>query len=316
MKNLLKKLLAIALVATGLAATAQDVWPPKTVKIVSSFPSGAGPDVALRKAVVLLEEKWKTNVVVENRPGGNGIVAIKAFNTEAANSTIFFGTSNNLVVYPTVTNQLELIKNFEPFMGWLKSDHVLIAPAEIKTLDQLKAAMQKNSAFGSWAVGSQSHVNGVVFSQTFGFTPNHVPYKDNGTWFTDVANGLMPFSFTTPATGRALREAGKLNFLAVNSAKRDPRFPEVPTLEEFTGKKINLLNPYVSFVVNSTAPDHIKKTIQNDLVEVIQSSAMNAQLAPIGYLPWNITIPEYKRYLKTYGDDYLTFLKTNKIEIK
>ena len=316
MKNLIKKLLTFALVATSLVVSAQEAWPPKTIKIVTTMPVGSGPDNALRKAVIDLEEKWKTTVIVDNKPGGNGMVGINAFISQPAESTIFFGTVDNLVVYPVLTGQTDVLKNFDIFMGWLKSDMMLISTPGIKTAEQLKAAMQKNSSFGSWAVGSQSHIDGIVLSNAFGATPNHIPYKDYGMWFTDVSNGLMPFSFTTVASGRQLQQAGKLNFLAVNSAKRDPRYPDVPTIDEFVGKKVNVLNPFMTFGVNPAAPESVRKRIQADLVEVIQSGTMTAQLAPIGYLPWVISQPDFKKFLKTYGDDYINFLKVNKIDIK
>lgn len=318
MKSLLKKLLVLALVTTGLSAVASDseTWPPKTIKIITSMPVGSGPDNALRRATIDLAEKWKTSVIVENKPGGNGLVALNAFSKEPAESTIYFGTVDNLAIYPVLTNQSDILKHVEPFMGWLKSDMMLISPPGIKTLDQLKAGMAKNSAFGSWAVGSQSHVDGIVLSNQFGFTPNHIPYKDYGLWFTDVSNGLMPFSFTTVASARQLHAGGKLNFLAVNSAKRDPRYPDVPTLDEFVGKKVNVLNPFMTFATNPALNDATKKTIQNDLVEVIQSNKMTAALDPIGYLPWIISIQDFKKYFKTYGDNYINFLKVNKIEIQ
>jgi tripartite-type tricarboxylate transporter receptor subunit TctC len=318
MKSFIKLLTVLSFGIVGAVGAAQsDGWtPPATVKIITSMPVGSGPDNALRKAAIDLSEKWKTAVVVENKPGGNGLVGMAAFNKEPAESTIFFGTVDNLAVYPVLTNQTDNIKNIEPFMGWLKSDMMLISPPGIKTVDQLKTAMQKNAAFGSWAVGSQSHVDGIVLSNAFGATPNHVPYKDYGMWFTDVSNGLMPFSFTTVASGRQLHAAGKLNFLAVNSAKRDPRYPDVPTLDEFVGKKVNVLNPYMIFATNANLSESAKKAIQADLVEVIQSNKMTAQLDPIGYLPWVISIPEFKKFYKAYGDNYLNFLKTNKIEIQ
>lgn len=301
----------------GACVQAQDAWtPPATVKFVSSMPVGSGPDNALRKVAQDLSEKWKTSVIIDNRPGGNGIVSLVAFAKDPAEATIYFGTVDNLAVYPIVTDQLDLLKPVDPFMGFIKADMMLVTPPGIKTLDQLKTAMQKNSAFGSWAVGSQSHVDGIALSKAFDVTPVHVPYKDYGQWFTDLSNGLMPFSFTTVASSRQLMAAGKLNYLAVISDKRDSRYPDVPTLAEFTGKKINMLNPYMVFATNASLPDNVKNQIQKDIVDILHSKKMDETLDPIGYLPWHITIPEFKKFYKTYGENYITYLKTNNIELK
>jgi len=318
MKSIINKTLALLMLGlVGACVQAQDAWtPPATVKFVSSMPVGSGPDNALRKVAQDLSEKWKTSVIIDNRPGGNGIVSLVAFAKEPAEATIYFGTVDNLAVYPVVTNQLDLLKPIDPFMGFIKADMMLVTPPNIKNLDQFKTALQKNPAYGSWAIGSQAHVDGIVLSKAFDVAGVHVPYRDYGQWFTDLSNGLMTYSFTTVASTRQLLAAGKLNYIAVVSDHRDSRFPDVPTLSEFTGKKLTMLNPFMVFATSSNLPDNVKNQIQRDIVEVINTHKMDEALDPIGYLPWHTSIHEFKKFYKTYGENYITYLKTNNIELK
>jgi tripartite-type tricarboxylate transporter receptor subunit TctC len=134
-------------------------------------------------------------------------------------------------------------------------------------------------------------------------------------WFTDVSNGLVPFSFTTVGSGRQLEAAGKLNFLAVLSEKRDSRYPNVPTISELLGQKINYINPYMIMYYKDDAPEHFKNILEKDLVDVLKSTEVVDQLSAIGFLPWNISVNTFRKYNQQYTTDYVKHIKSNKIEI-
>jgi tripartite-type tricarboxylate transporter receptor subunit TctC len=306
--------IVLSLIVLGTTAFAQTQWPPKTVKIISGMPVGSGPDNAIRKIAAELSVKWNTNVIVDSHPGGNGAVALNAYRKEPADSfTIFYHTVDVFAVYPMLYNKPNDIKGIQPIIGLLKADMMLISGPAIKNVEQLKEAVKTNPSFGSWGVGSQAHIDGIELVKTLGGKPNHIPYKDYGMWFTDVSNGLVSFSFTTVGSGRQLEAAGKLNFLAVLSEKRDARYPNVPTISEFLGQKINYINPYMILYYKDDAPENFKNILEKDLVEVLKSS--EEQLFAIGYLPWNIGVTAFRKYNQQYTADYIKHIKSNKIEI-
>lgn len=313
----MKKLLIACLTAVlSLSVLASD-FPTKTVKIVTSLPAGSGPDAVIRRLSDQLSAKWNVPVIIDNRPGGNGVVAVSAYNRESTDAHTLFFTSNDVFVSnPVLYKQPDLMKDLEPISGLLLSNLMVITAANVNNLAELKTLSTKNPSFGSWGIASAAHINGLELGTYFGVPSIHVAYKDYGMWFVDVMNGLLPYSFATIGSTRKLVDAGKLKYLASASDVRDPRYPTVPTFKELTGQDIGTAHPYTAFFVKSTVAPAIKERLTKDIADALNTPTMQTALDSIGYSPWSLTGPNLKKFIETDAKQYKKSIDFYKIAIE
>lgn len=303
------------MLAASTLAVAQPTM-PKTVTIITSLPVGSGPDSVIRRVAKELSAKWNSNVIIENKPGGAGIVSLNAFNnTPSDGSAIYFGTADSYSTLSYLNNRADDYNGLEPIMGMLKTDMMLITGPNIKTLEQLKQAVRKKPTFGSWGIASQAHIDGAILVKLLGANPVHVPYKDYGAWMVDISNGELPFSFTSVGSSRQLKASGKLNYLAVLGDKRDPRYPDVPTINEFLGQKMEYLNPFMIVYTKESVPTDIKAHIHSSITSAMASPDVVESLDTIGFLPWSVP-GSFNKYLQDYKSNYIKFIKTKHVEIQ
>lgn len=311
MKQLLAAVLSVLTLGTAHAA-----FPDRPVKIITSLPVGSGPDVITRKVAEQLSIKWKQPVVIENKPGGNGIVALEAFNKEPADGyTILMAGVGEIVTYPLLTRNEKSVAHLEPLIPMMRSEMMIITSPKNKTLDDVKEAFKKKPTMGSWGVASPPHLDGLEMSRYFGVVPTHVPYKDYNQWFIDTSSGEVTWSFATMASAGKLEKAGKLRFIAITGDKRDADYPDVPTIKELTGKKIVDLKPWVAFYINKSAPLVNQKQLVDSLYEAANSKPVVESLTAMTYKPWNIDQTGFIQYFNNQRALYQTLIKQHKISI-
>jgi tripartite-type tricarboxylate transporter receptor subunit TctC len=313
MKKIITVLLAGALALTG---TAHAAFPDKPVKIILQLPVGSGPDVVSRKVAEQLSIKWGQPVTIENKPGGNGIVALEAYNKEPGNGyTLLVAGVGEIITYPILTRNEKNVANLEILFPMLHSEMMLITSPKNKTLADVREAFKKNPTFGSWGVASPPHIDGLELSNYFNVKPTHVPYKDYGQWFIDVSSGQVAWSFATMASTGKLEKAGKLQYIAITGKKRDPDYPDVPTIKELTKKDIAHLKPWVAFYVNKSAPLIVQKQLVDDITEAANSEPVVDLLISMTYKPWKPTHQETLDFFAKQKSLYQTLIKQHKISI-
>lgn len=313
----MKKLLLLTAVLLMSFTTAfASEFPSKPVKIITSLPVGSGPDVAIRKISEQLSARWKQPVFVENRPGGNSAVALEAFNKEANDGhVIFFADSGVFTSYPTLYAKSDAVSHLDPLAGLLLSNLIMITSPDIKDFNQLKESIKKSPSYGSWGVGTASHLNGAEIYSYLGVEGTHIPYKDYNQWFIDVNNKLLPFSFATIASSRKLEEGGKLRYMAYAADARDPRYPNVPTIKELTGKDIGFSKAYTIITVKDSTPKATRDRIAKDVNEVLATPQMRESLGFIGYLPWELSPAELKKYIDADVKLYRRLINKHKVTV-
>lgn len=308
-----KKILLAALIS--VASVAQAAFPDKPVKIILSLPVGSGPDVIVRKVAEQLTIKWGQPVIVENKPGGNGIVALEAYKKEPATGySLLFSGVGEIITYPILARTEDSVANLEPLIPMMRSEMMLITSPSNKNLDDVRDAFKKNSSIGSWGVASPPHLNGLELSQYFGTAVTHVPYKDYNQWFIDVGAGQVTWSFATMASAGKLEKAGKIKFVAITGDKRDPDYPDVPTITELTGKKLEL-KPWVAFYVNKAVPVGTQKKLTEDIIEAVNSKPVVDALLSMTYKPWKINQSEFQTYFASQTALYKKLINQHKITI-
>jgi tripartite-type tricarboxylate transporter receptor subunit TctC len=315
MKNVSRYLIALALAAMSLGSWA--AFPTKTVKIIISLPVGSGPDLLARRATEVLSEKWNQPVVVDNRPGASGLIAMDTLLKEPADGhAVAIFSVGDIVAFPILHNRPELINNIEPLVPFFTADMMLFTSSQIKTIVELRQEIQKNPMYGSWAVGSIGHVAGAEFGSTVTPGATHVPYKEYGAWYIDTSNRVLSYGFTSPGSGNAMYRSGKIHYLAIAANRRDPNFPDVPTMRELTGENI-VAQSWLAFYVNQGVNEATKRRLETDIREAIATPRVQNMISNNYFIPLNhLSLNEFRKQIAKDKENYVTVLNKHKINIK
>ena len=260
-----------------------------------------------RKISEVLTEKWKQPVVVENRPGGAGVIGLNAINNEPSDGyTLGFLDGGSVVSYPILYKNAEPISRLEPIAPVLDANMALFASSQIRNYDELKQELAKNPSYSSWNIGSIGHLLGAEFGASLGNKSMiHVPYKDFGQWQADVATRQVPYAFGSTGTTKNMVQAGKTKLIGIAALQRDLRYPDVPTVKELTGKNITTLIAWCSFYVSANAPTAIKTQLERDLKEAVADPRVQETMTKFDFIPIHtMSLADFKRKVKNDQDQY------------
>jgi len=232
---------AIALIAALVLcanATAQ-AWPDKPIRLIVNFPPGGVADTLARAISPGLSESLKQPVVVENRPGANGSIGADAVAKSPPDGYTFLVSSGGAMtvdpfLYPNLPYDTQ--KDLTPVASLaIVRVFLLVHPSvPAKTFAEFVAYARANPgklSYGSAGSGSSPHLAGEMFTRAAGIKATHVPYKGAAPALNDLLGGQVQFMFD-PGPGLQHAATGKVIVLAVASAKRAAKYPEVATLEE------------------------------------------------------------------------------------
>ncbi|MCD2167773.1 Bug family tripartite tricarboxylate transporter substrate binding protein [Comamonas koreensis] len=223
--------------AASPALQAQD-FPSKPIKFIVPFGPGSGTDTSARYYAKKLQQLSGQPVVVENRPGGNGFIAVKqALSAPADGYTVFIGSNSTLAVNTALFKALpyDPQKDFAPLTMMMRAPAIVVAPgdADTKQLKDLVAKAQSNPGkinFGAGSAGYQ--LMGELFNDVAKVQTVHVPFKGAGEVATAVAGHTVDYAFAEATSVQELIKAGRLTGLAVASDSRVAALPNVPTARE------------------------------------------------------------------------------------
>jgi len=225
----------------SLAAAAETLnYPQKPVRLISAYAPGGGNDLMARAVGAKLAESLGQQVVVENRPGANSILACELTAKSAADGyTLLLASSASHSINPALYAKLpyDPIRDFTAVTQLAWAPNVLVVhpsvPAgNLKQLAAFAKARPGQLTYGSPGSGSPQHLAGVMFSTAFGIDLVHVPYRGAVPATIDLLAGTLSLVFgTLPSTLTQVR-AGRLKAIAVTSLKRSSALPDVPTIAE------------------------------------------------------------------------------------
>jgi tripartite-type tricarboxylate transporter receptor subunit TctC len=232
---------ALSVVATqqALAQTTSTEPSSRPIRIVVAFTPGGQPDITARLIGARLTERLKQQVVVDNRPGGGGLVGTKIVADATPDGHTLLSVSASHVIAPAVRAKLpyDTLKDFAGVSLTASACYVLVVPttSPARTAQELVAlarAKPGQLAFGSAGTGSGTHFAAELFKQQTGIDTLHVPYKGIPEAMTDTLTGRIQYFLAPLASSSALVRDGKLRALGVTSTKRVEVLPDVPTIAE------------------------------------------------------------------------------------
>jgi tripartite-type tricarboxylate transporter receptor subunit TctC len=280
----------LSLLFTPQYAAAQ-FHPTRPVRITVPFSAGSGPDAAIRAIAQGLTQKWNQPVIIDNRPGGNGFIAINIFkNLPPDGHELFDADGGQLTVHPHTFSKLpyDPVKDLEPVRFLLLSKYFVAVPinSRFTTIDDIvRAAKEKPEGvtYGSFFIGSPPHLGGLQLQSLTGMKMLHVPYKDTVQLYAAVANGEVDWALGSLASAGPLEKAKKLKFITVAAAQRFPLYPAVLTsAESATAKRFSVTGWNGIFAPRGT-PKDIREKIANDISEVLASPQIIDRYKNFGY---------------------------------
>ena len=240
-RTLLAAALALppALAALPGSALAQaGAFPSKPIKILVPFTAGSGADSSSRFYGDQLAKLFNQTVTVENRPGGSGVVAVQAARQAPADGhTLLMGSNSPAVVNAITIKNLpyDPFKDLRPLYGIALSPVAFTVKADspYKTMADLVAAARKDKRalqLGNYSAGYQ--LVAAWLGTASGLPVTHTPYKGGGQMLTDVVGGALEVGVIDFTGTTELLKGGRLRVLAISADKRDPKYPDIPTMKE------------------------------------------------------------------------------------
>jgi tripartite-type tricarboxylate transporter receptor subunit TctC len=240
--TILARFSAIALALSTVAAApaaADPSYPAKPIRIIVGFAAGGAPDALARIIGDRLTQSWGQGVVVENRTGANGNIAMVAVARSAPDGyTLALVPVGNAAVNPSLFADLPYdLKQFAPITQIASVENVLVVSAKssVRSVAELVAlgrSKDANLTYATPGAGSIAHLAAELFARTAGFRMTHVGYRGVAPALTDVLRGEVTMMFAQLSTAKPLIDGGQLRALGVASAARSPVLPDVPTIAE------------------------------------------------------------------------------------
>ena len=322
-KTFIAALLATAAAHTFAQGTAAD-FPSKPVTIVTAFAPGSGPDAVLRLVADRLAKTWNQRVLVDNKPGGGGFIAIESVRRAAPDGhTLLQLDSEHLAALPHLykSRNFETLKVFEPVAGLFRTPFMVAVPASSpwKTVgDLIAAAKAKPEAvsFGSWGIGSPGHLGGEQLELLTGVQMTHVPYREVSQLFTSVGSGDVSWSFASIPSSQGAYKAGKLRYIAVAAARRIPQLPDVPTLAEAGGPPSLAVNSFVVLVAPRGLPVAARDKINADVAKALADPEIKARFDTFAFEALNWSAAEIERQAQSKSVVYAELVKRKSISLE
>ena len=278
---------ALLAVLHGLTSASAESYPQRAVRFILPFGPGAGVDITARMLAERLAARWGKPVVVENRPGGDGIVAINAFTSAQDDHTLLFVPTSTFTAHPYTHDKLP----YDPQRDLLPIATVTVIVIALASPESLKVASlgdfvamarARPGTLNAAAAPGNSDFVLAGFLKDMHLQVAKVPYRDIMQAPNDLAEGRIQLLMSSYASMRGLIEAGRLKVLAVTSRKRVGIAPEIPTVAE-AGFPFLGLDGLIGVFGPRGMPDAMREGIAADIASVVAADpTIAARLAATG----------------------------------
>ena len=290
----------IAAAAASRAAWAQQ-WPTKPIRMIVPFSAGSTSDVLGRLIAQSLSSALGQNIVVENRGGAGGSIGSALVAQSPADGyTLLFNASAHAAaaaVYPKLAYHPGRDFAGVAVIGTVPNLTVISPEKGIKTLrDLVEAAKKRPMTFGSAGVGSATHWAAEKLRLAAGFDATHVPFKGGPEALTDVSQGRVDFMCIGITSGMPFVKSGRLIPLAVNTTKRSPLVPDVPTTVE-AGYPNSEYTFWNGLLAPAGTPRAIVERLHAEVNKALQSPAVAEKLKSQGLEPLPLTPAEFDKMI-------------------
>jgi tripartite-type tricarboxylate transporter receptor subunit TctC len=263
---ILRFLLLLACAGNVMAQPAK--FPNRPLRAIVGIAPGGGMDIISRALAQRLGDDLGHTVVVDNRPGAGGNIAMEMAANAAPDGHSLLIISATSVIYPILyKSRFDVLKDFLPISQISAQGYIAVVSPFVpaKSVGELVTHLKANPGklnYASSGIGSPIHLIGELFTAMTGTRMTHVPYKGIGPAYADMIAGQIEVSFPAIVSSQPHIRAGKLRGLAVTLPKRSPVVPEYPTMAEAGVKGVVVVNWYGLLAPLGTSPSVIERLAQ------------------------------------------------------
>lgn len=301
-------LVASSLCGAGLRAAAQPApWPARPIRMVIPSAGGSGPDILARVFSERLARALKQPVIVDNKPGANGVLAVTdAVRAAGDGYTVLFASSSFTVINQALQPRpaFDVLADLVPVAQIASGGiHLIVHPdlpvRNIRELVALAKAHPGKYDYASWGIGSTGQLAMEVIKTEAGIDLRHVPYKTVSQIYQDMQGGLIQIAFVDATSSLAQIRAGRVRAIAVTGSRRMPLPPDLPTLAE-QGIPFTTDAWYGVFVPKGT-PAPIVDTLHREIHATLTAPEVRERLAQLNLA--NLPLKTPAQFAQTVAED-------------
>lgn len=289
MDKMIRLMTAVVCAVTALTAHAAEKYPSRPVRMIVPYAPGGATDITARQLQARISEYWGQPVIVDNRPGASGTIAIELASRATPDGyTLLVGNVSTNAINETTFRSLKVkpSRDLTGVTNLIQLPHLWVVNPGIpaNTLKELVAYVKKSGAslnYGSAGVGAYPHLDAVKFLKIAGIEMTHVPYKGGAAqMLPGIMGNEVQFMFINMASSLPHIRTGRIKPLAITTLQRRPELPNVPTTAEsgFPGVGTNAWN---GLFAPAGIPKQQLDRIHADVVKVMESPAMKASLEKV-----------------------------------
>ncbi len=308
-------------VAVALPVAAQN-WPSKPLRILIPYPAGGTSDILARMIGPELTKTWGPQVIVDNRVGANGAIAMDITARALADGyTTVLNDLGNLAISPSMYSKLpfDILRDFTPVAMISYSAHLLTThpSVPVKTVKELIALAKASPGKLNVPVGlgSAVHVAALSLEQRTGVQWVYVPTKGGQASIMTVATGEGDLLFMGMLQTMPHVRAGRLKVIAVSSGKRDPNLPNIPTVQETPGLDGFVTGSYQGIMGPAKMPPEVLAKFNTEVNRVLGLPDFKEKLASHGTVPLPMSPLELGKWLAAEKDRWSKVVKTSGFKI-
>ena len=284
-------LVALAVIACGLCACTSapsgDAWPAQPVRLIVPFGAGSGVDMAARVYAARLAERWQRSVIVDNRPGPDGIVGTHAFTTAKDAHTLLFAPTGPLTFAPHLHDHLpyDPVADFVPIAsaGRVTLTIAVATTIEASSLATLAALVRQRPGAYLWTTPAPGGPELVLkaFNALEKLEMKQVTYRETSIALQDIGAGRVQIVLGSLPTIASLVQAGRVRILAVTNTTRSAAIPDIPTVKEAGYPQLTLDGQWGLFGWKDM-PDDLRHRLASDMTKVASDAKLVTRLSAVG----------------------------------
>ncbi|MBN9408247.1 MAG: tripartite tricarboxylate transporter substrate binding protein [Burkholderiales bacterium] len=289
--------------AHALPVWAQADFPNRPIRLLVPFAAGGAPDVLARLITQSVTQSAGYNFVIDNRPGGNGIIATDAVAKAAADGYTLLYTTGSHTINSHVYKKLpyDVLRDFTGVTQVRTAPGVVLVvtpglPAQ-NMAEFIALAKNGKVAFGSPGVGNTLHLPGELLNVMAGTKLLHVPYKSAAPALNAVIGGEIQAAFLSVTAALPPMKAGQVRALAVTSPQRLPGLADVPTIAESGVPGYEIDGGWQGFFAPAGTPPAVVQKLSAELARAIQSPDISRRIVSDASVPIGNTPDEFNRFV-------------------
>lgn len=303
------------------AARAADPWPTKPIRVVMPFGAGGSMDILSRLLAPIVSESLGQSIVVENRPGATGTVAMASVASAPADGyTLMFTGSSYAIIALLMRNLPFTMDAFTPLSRLTIGPTIFTVPSQlgIKTMAEFVAAAKAQPgkwSFGSSGIGTSVHLGGELFKMDAGVDLIHVPYRATPAIIADLLESRIQMSILGVTDARQYILSGQLRGLAVSHSERMPEFPDLPTFAEVGYPNVRASNDF-GVAIRAATPAPIRSRLEEAYRSAVRRPEVVKKLADIGLIVVGTTSAEFVRSLADDAQRYTEVIRVANVKLE